>query len=308
MSQKLSFLSPNVAIPVGEWRMGIFALNARVMEGHSEDYLVNSIAYWGSRAGLDVATNSMRPLNIDLQLGADPALPFGGWVRNTVPGRTAVDVFNLTNIPSMFSVQTAPGLIDTYLNNFQGEWAGGVVLADPRKWATSSSWLQIDVWYPAAAMWAASSPSADVLEERLNKIGCNLYRVKAPGVGETGVLQYKPPKGLIFLFHTGSTPKTLGDVSKAIGAQAMVLDLNDVVTDPALARMDALSDLGEEQLEVIAKVGKDLMDSASGMLEGAGTAFDILGAVLKYGPILVIGGVVAYGGYRAYKEVKRRRR
>ena len=302
MTETVTLLKPTDAIPVGDWRMGIFVLNERVMGKFSEDYLVEYIAYWSSQTGLDVAKNTMRLLAVELHIGADPGITFGGWVRNTVAGLTPSKYTSITKIPAMFSTDTATGTIELYLNTLQGKLAAGVIRAQPRQWATPYSWLQTDVWYPVGAVWPKGSPSVKQLADRLESIGCDLYYVDGKGVEA-----YRPPYGMLFMFHSGTVPKTLGQVQTAIKASHMVLDLNSAKDDASIGYVDDLGELGDETLETIGEAAKSLSEAAKGVAGGAGAAFDILGALLKYGPPLAIGGLVAYGGYRVYQRASRGR-
>lgn len=293
---------PHDPIPPGIWRLGIFVLNRRVMQGYSEDYIVEYITYWSSRAGLSVAKNTLRPLSLSLTLGTDPAVAFGGWVQNTVRGLTTVEFIRRSSLPAQFYIEAAPDSVESYLNTFQGKWGAGVVEADVPAWANPDSWLQTDVWYPAAAAWALGAPSPDQLEARLKEAGCDMWS------GRGRVRSFRPPQGLIFMLQTGDEPKALRQIQQAIGADWMVIDLNDAKASPMIGDVDELQEKGDEFLETIGQTVQKLADGLKSAGAGAGAALDLIGWILKYGPYIGVGALVVYGGYkysRARKKVKK---
>jgi len=290
----MEYLGPNDPIPVGEWRLGIFVLNADVVKGHSEDWMVEYITYWASKAGLDVSKSTMRHLEVDLHIGDAPGVTFGGWVRNTVPGLTPVKVIEITKIPCLFSEETAPSTIEWYLSNLQGSLGAGVVRADPSNWATADSPLQGGLWYAARARWNEGAPSVQELERRLAGINCNLF---AEGVG-----QVNPPFELVFYFKTPNTPIRMQDVIDATGASILVIDLNDGSESTKMDVIDKLTDLQHDQFEAIGDAIDSFADAAKKAAETTGKAFDLIGFLAKYGPMIAVAGVGVYGWYRFRKR------
>ena len=302
MTTGLKMLGPNEPIPTGTWRLGLFVMDRALMEEYSEEYTRNYITSVCIQAGVSVATSTLRPLNVDLQLGGRPAIAWGGWVSNQAPNLTTAQFIYKTKLPAQFAEEVAPELAETYLNIFQGKWGSGVAKAIPRTWSTPASELQVGVWYPAVAVWAGPRPAVRNLQGLLQANGYDLFWARGSDVVRTF-----EPNGMLFWVYTGSKKTTPDAIRSAIGAASVVLNLAGVMDDPDVTHINDLANEGEVFLAALSDASQALAKGFSKAAGGAAGAFSLLGWLIDYGPYLALGLGGAYLGYKHWWKPRRKK-
>jgi len=302
MEETPQFLDWNKPIPVGVWRVAMFVFNDRVMQGYGDEYVANYITYWGARVGLDVSKNHIVKGAYKVQLGADPATPWFVYVRNTVKGLTSVEVFKTTKMLVWFFEQATEGWMANYLETAQGHLGAGIRQANPPQWATSDSFLLAERWYGVATIWKDVAPNPNLIEDKLQKMGLDIW--SGPG----GVV-YKDdnPRVMILSLYTGDKPRRVGDIQKAIGAKALVVDLNHFEKNYTKDKSDKIYEASGAMLETIGDMAVGISEGLENATDLVPTVFDILGWIAKWGPFIAVGAVALYFGPRVLTAAKKSR-
>jgi hypothetical protein len=215
---------------------------------------------------------------------------------------TTAEFIRRTGLPAQFGIEMAPSLIEHYLWLFQGKLGAEVVDPRPILWSTPSSPLRSGVWYPAVARWEKAPPNENVLEHRLKAEGFSLFRVR--GADDVKLVGKNT---LAFVVNTGTKPVVPDDIRKAIGAVSVVINLDGAMDNPNLTWIDDLAEQGED---VIANIDDAIKSLANGIKKASkipAKAFDFIGWLIEWGPMIVVGGAAAYFGNKAYKAYKKTR-
>jgi hypothetical protein len=251
---------------------------------------------------MDIAADTLTPLNAWVSVYDGVAQGWGAYVRNTMQGLTTAQFINRTALPALFSLDVAEDMIDIYLDTMQGPWMADVHAAKPYIWSTLESPLQTGVWYAASAVWMSGHvPSGQLLEQRLKASGYNLYSNEASVIP----FYYKgQPKGLTFLVFTGTRPSRVKDVMKAIGASTLLVNLAAPLDEPSISASDKVSEIGDEVMSSLTDLGVGVGEATKEVAGGTGTVVDVMGFVGKYFVPLALAGGAAYLFYKYRKKKK----
>jgi hypothetical protein len=184
----MKWFAPNEQIPANTWRLGVFAIPRSMTKGYSADQMSAHIVAASGQGAVSVAQNTLRKLNIEMEVLGEQADVWGGWVMNTWQGLTTATFINSSKLPAQFGIDTAEANVDNWLNSAVGGAVEDVSDPNPLIWATPGTKLASHTWYYAYATWIGSSISVSGLELRLDGAGLGLAQDNVQTYGIDGLL------------------------------------------------------------------------------------------------------------------------
>jgi hypothetical protein len=288
----MKWFAPNEQIPPNVWRLGVFAIPQSMTKGYSEETLRAHIVASAGQGAISVADNTLRKLNIDMQVLGEPADVWGAWVMNTWAGLTTSIFINSSKLPAQFGVDTAEANVESWLNSAVGSAVEDVSDPNPLIWATPSTKLASHTWYYAYATWVGSAISVSGLEFRLAQAGLGVAQEQVQTIGLDG---------LLFAFSTETKTPTVAEVKKAIEAETLLVELSRAGESHAIDVYDKMKDKARN-------LGRSVEDLADNIADAPGGIFGGITDLTSFLKVAVPVGIAAYVGFKAWGIYRARKR